>query len=300
MNIAITGASGFIGRRLLKVLGGAGHSLTVFSRHAGTNLPPSARLVVWDPAKGLPPREALEQIDAVVHLAGESVAQRWTPEAKRRIGESRVQGTRNLVQGLAAAGRRPAVLVCASAVGYYGSREDEVLTENSSPGRDFLAQVCMAWEKEATAAAELGIRVVCLRIGLVLAAHGGGLARMLPPFKAGVGGKLGSGVQWTSWIHLDDLAELARYAVEHPLDGPVNATAPNPVTNAEFTRTLARALHRPALFPVPAFALKILFGEMAEILLASQRAVPQAALGGGFAFRYPELAPALEQLLKPR
>ena len=298
MRIAITGASGLIGRRLLKDLAAAGHSLHVLSRHAGTNLPPGVRLSVWDATRGEPPADALRDVDAVVHLAGEPVAQRWTAHARQVIRESRVTGTRNLVEALARLPRKPEVLVCASAVGYYGDRGDEILNESSSPGTDYLARLCVDWEKEAQAAEASGIRVVRVRTGLVLDARGGALPRMLPPFRLGLGGKLGSGRHWMSWIHLEDLAALFQFALANPISGPVNGVAPNPVVNAGFTRALAAAVHRPAIFPVPAFALRLLFGEMSGILLASQRALPQAAERAGFRFRYPELAPALADVLK--
>jgi uncharacterized protein (TIGR01777 family) len=299
VRIAITGASGLIGRRLLKNLAAAGHSLHVLSRHAGTNLPPGVRLFVWDASRGEPPSESLQDVDAVMHLAGEPVAQRWTTHARQSIRESRVTGTRNLVQALAKLPKKPEVLVCASAVGYYGSRGDEILNESSSPGADYLAQLCVDWEKEAQSAETSGIRVVRVRTGLVLDARGGALPRMLPPFRLGLGGKLASGRHWMSWIHLDDLAALFQFALANPVSGPVNGVAPNPVINAGFTRALAAAVHRPAIFPVPAFALRLLFGEMSEILLSSQRALPQAAERAGFRFRYPELAPALADVLKP-
>ncbi len=299
MRIAITGASGLIGRRLLKNLAANGHSLHVLSRHAGTNLPPGVRLSVWDATRGEPPADALQDVDAVVHLAGEPVAQRWTAHARQAIRESRVTGTRNLVEALAKLPRKPQVLVCASATGYYGDRGDEILTESSLPGADTLAQLCVDWENEAQAAEASGIRVVRVRTGLVLDARGGALPRMLPPFRMGVGGKLGSGKHWMSWIHLEDLAALFQFALANPVSGPLNGVAPKPVTNAGFTRALAAAVHRPAIFPVPAFALRLLFGEMSEVLLASQRALPQAAERAGFRFRYPELAPALADVLKP-
>jgi uncharacterized protein (TIGR01777 family) len=297
VNITISGASGFIGRRLLKVLSGAGHNLRVLSRHSGTNLPNGVRLFVWDPAKGSPPQESLEDADAVIQLAGEPVAQRWSPEVKRRIRESRVEGTGRLVEALAALQRRPEVLVCASAVGYYGSRGDELLDESAPPGSGFLPEVCVAWEKEARAAAALGMRVALIRIGVVLDPRGGALARMLPPFRWGVGGRLGSGRQWMSWIHLADLVELFRFTMEKPISGVLNGVAPFPVPNREFTQELARAVHRPAWFPVPQFALKTLFGEMAEVLLASQRVTPRAAESAGFRFQFPQLGPALDDLV---
>jgi uncharacterized protein (TIGR01777 family) len=279
MNITISGASGFMGRHLMKSLAEAGHSPRALSRHA-------------------PPAESLREADAVIHLAGEPLAQRWTAEAKRRIRESRVAGTRNLVAALAALPRRPEALICASAIGYYGSRGDEVLTESSAPGSGFLPEVCVAWEREAQAAEALGMRVVRVRTGLVLAARGGALVRMLPPFRMGVGGRLGSGRQWISWIHLEDLTALFQFAVESQVRGPLNAVAPYAVTNSDFTRELARTLRRPAVFPVPGFALRLLFGEMADVLLASQRAAPAAAEAAGFRFRFPQLAAALESLLR--
>jgi len=300
MNISVTGGSGLVGRRLTKHLLDAGHSVHVLSRHAGTNLPPNVRLSVWDALKGQPPEDSLAGADAVVNLSGEPVAQRWTPETKARIRASRVDGTRRLVEALSTLSRRPTVLVSASAIGIYGARGDETLTESSPPGNGFLREVCMAWEQQADLAQALGMRVAKLRIGIVLAMHGGALAKMLPPFRAGLGGQVGSGRQWMSWIHLDDLAALIRYAIETPLAGVVNATAPGPVTNAEFTRTLAGALRRPALVPMPGFALKLMFGEMAEILLASQRVAPRAAEAAGFQFRYPDLDGALKHLLAAR
>jgi len=298
MNITITGASGFIGRRLLKVLGSAGHNLRVLSRHAGTNMPGGVRVSAWDAVKAAPARESLENADAVIHLAGEPVAQRWSPEVKQRIRQSRVEGTRRLVEGLSALSRRPAVLVSASAVGYYGSRGDELLDESSAAGGDFLSEVCVAWEREAQTAGALGMRVAIIRIGMVLDASGGALARMLLPFRMGVGGRLGSGRQWMSWIHLADLAEQFRFAVENPVAGVWNGVAPAPVTNLEFTRELAHALQRPAFLPVPAFGLKILFGEMAEVLLESQRVAPRAAQAAGFRFQFPQLSAALGDLLR--
>jgi hypothetical protein len=298
VKIAITGASGLIGRRLLKALGKEGHALDALTRHAGTNLPAGVRLSVWDPCTGEPPAEALREADAVIHLAGENVAQRWTAEAKRRIAESRVAGTRNLVRALAKLPRKPRVLLCASAVGYYGSRGDETLTETSAPGAGFLPDVCVAWEREAQAAESLGIRVARMRTGVALDPRGGALAKMLPAFRMGAGGILGDGRQWMSWIHLDDLAALYRFALENPIGGPVNAVAPQPATNADFTRELARALRRPAIFPVPSLALRLLFGEMSEVLLSSQRAVPQAAEAAGFRFHFPGLGGALTDLLK--
>lgn len=282
MNIAVTGATGFIGKRLVQALLVAGHSINALGRKQGVERS----------------TESLATADAIIHLAGEPVAQRWTPEVKQRIRSSRVDGTRYLVDALAKQSRRPQVLVCASAIGYYGSRGDEVLTETSSPGDDFLARVVVDWEEAAEKAEALGIRVVRLRFGVVLGADGGALAKMLPPFRLGLGGRLASGQQWMSWIHIDDIIGLIRFALEtSAIRGPMNATAPQTVTNAEFTKELATALHRPAILPVPSFALKLLFGEMAEVILGSQRVIPQAAQSAGFEFEYPELRPALARLL---
>ena len=278
MNIAVTGASGFIGRHLTERLRSESHTVRAVSVRT-------------------PPRpENFEGCAAVVHLAGEPVAQRWTAAARERIRASRVDGTRALVDALRA--RPPRVLVSASAVGYYGSRGDEVLKEDSPPGSDFLVGVVTRWEREALAAEEFGVRVVRLRTGMVLGPGGGALQRMLLPFRLGLGGRIGDGKQWMSWIHLDDLTALISFALATPaLSGAVNAGTPAPVTNAEFTRELARALHRPAIFPVPRFALKLLFGEMAEIVYASQRMVPDVALRAGFDFKFPEIGPALRNIL---
>jgi uncharacterized protein (TIGR01777 family) len=256
------------------------------------------KLSVWDATAGAPPAAGIQDADVVIHLAGESVAQRWTDDVKRRIRESRVQGTRSLVEALSRENGRPRALVCASAVGYYGSRGDDVLTEASTPGSGFLPEVCVAWEREAAAAEQFGVRVVRVRIGVALAKHGGALAKMMPPFRMGVGGRLGSGRQWMSWIHLDDVCEMFRFAAEQPIRGAINGVAPGAVSNADFTRSLASALHRPVIFPVPAFGLRVMFGEMSEMLLASQRVSPKGAEAAGFRFRYPELPLALADLLK--
>ena len=288
MKIAITGASGFIGRRLMKLLAARGHRLHVLSRHAGTNLPAGVQLSVWDPLLGPAPEDALLDADAVLHLAGEPVAQRWTAAAKQRIRDSRVVGTSHLVAALADCSPRPATLVCASAIGYYGSRGDELLSEDSAPGTGFLADVCVGWEREAAKAEALGMRVTRIRTGVVLDPRGGALKPMLAPFRFGLGGPLGGGRQWMSWIHASDLAEMFRFALENPAPPVLNGVAPGSVTNAEFTRALATALHRPAFLPVPKLALRMLFGEMADMLLASQRVAPVAA----------EAAEALGDLLR--
>ena len=298
MKITLTGGSGFIGRRLMNTLAASGHTVHILSRHAGTNLPPGVKLSVWDALKGEPPADALEGADAIIHLAGEPVAQKWSAGTKLKIRDSRVGGTARLIQALSTISQRPGVLVSASAIGIYGDRGDEILTEASKPGAGFLAELCREWEKEADMAESLGMRVAKVRIGIVLDRNGGALAKMLPAFRNFAGGRLASGRQWMSWIHLQDLCSLLKYAVESPLRGVLNGTAPNPVANAEFTKKLAATLHRPAVFPVPAMALKAIFGEMSEILITGQRVLPKAAQSAGFQFQYPELGPALSNLLK--
>jgi uncharacterized protein (TIGR01777 family) len=278
MNIAITGASGFIGRRATEFLSRHGHTVRAIS------------------LRSAPSPQQLAGCDAVVHLAGEPVAQRWTAAARRRILDSRVEGTRALVAAMR--GHAPNVMVSASGVGYYGNCGDRLLTEQCPQGDDFLGQVASAWEREAREAEKLGTRVVCLRIGTVLGPGGGALQKMLLPFRLGLGGRLGPGTQWMSWIHLQDLCGLIQFALpESTLRGVLNAVSPHPVTNADFTRALAHAVNKPAVLPVPAFALKLLFGQMSEVLLGSQRAVPEAAVNAGFEFRYPEIGAALIQIL---
>lgn len=298
MNITVTGATGFVGTRLTRALIDAGHTVHAVARKRPANLPESVRFSEWRSAEEEPPPESLAGADAVIHLAGEPVAQRWTPEVKKRIRNSRVDGTRHLVNALSTQSRRPGVLICASAIGIYGSRGDEILTERSTPGDDFLARVVIDWEKAAVLAEALGIRVVRLRLGVVLGKDGGALAKMLPPFRFGLGGRLASGRQWTSWIHIDDVIHLILFSLANAsVHSAVNATAPEPVSNAEFTKELAAAIHRPAIFPVPKLALKLLFGEMASVVLASQRVIPEAAKVAGFGFQYPKLGPALQRLL---
>jgi len=280
VNITVTGATGFIGRHLVQSLARDRHSVRALSRAA------------WDVLAGEPPAESLTGVDGVVHLAGSPVAQRWTPWAKKEIRASRVKGTHHLVTALSTMKQRPMVLVCASAIGIY----DEVLTEASPVGTGFLADVCREWESEADLAESLGVRVVKLRFGIALGRKGGALERMLPPFRAFMGGRLGTGNQWMSWIHIDDIVGLIRHALFCPLTGVVNATAPNPVRNSEFARELGAALHRPAIFPVPAAALKVVMGDMAGVLLASQRVLPEAAEAAGYGFAFPDLGPALRNL----
>jgi uncharacterized protein (TIGR01777 family) len=296
MFLTISGATGFIGRRLLSLYPPEQNSLVVLARK-NPRLTPLIHYGQWDPAVGQPSRELLERSEAVIHLAGEPVSQRWTPAVKTAIRDSRTLGTRHLVSAIGKLRHRPKTLVCASAVGIYGHRGDEVLAENAAPAAGFLPEVCTAWEAEADQAREHGLRVVKLRIGIVLGADGGALAAMAPLFRWGLGGVLGSGRQWMSWIHVDDLARMIQFAVENEaVSGVVNGVAPNPVTNAEFTRQLAGVLHRPAILPAPEFGVKLLYGEMAQILFASQRVQPAAAQAAGFVFRYPELRPALDAI----
>ena len=282
-----------MGRRLCRLLTKP-RILTRAPEHAPREFDQSA-CFRWNPSNELPPAEAFDECRAVFHLAGEPVAEgRWTKAKKASIRDSRVAGTKHLVEALGKLDRRPEVLVSASAVGIYGSRGDEVLTESAAPAEGFLADVCRAWEAEAQAAEALGIRVVTIRVGLVLGAQGGALARMLPLFKLCAGGRLGHGRQWMPWIHVDDLATLFRFCAESKsMSGSVNGTAPNPVTNRDFTRALAKAVGRPALFPAPAFALRLGLGEFAEVLLASQRVVPDRAQTAGFKFQRPTIEAAL-------
>ena len=299
MKIAITGATGFLGAAIARALASDGFEVCALGRRPAAV--PAIEFKEWDALRGEPPAGALAGATAVVHLAGEPVAQRWNEEVKRRIRDSRVAGTRNLVAGLARLDPRPEVLVSASAVGIYGSRGEETLTEDAPPGTGFLPEVCQAWEAEAQGASILGIRVVILRIGMVLGPGGGALKAMLMPFRLGLGGPLGSGRQWLPWIHIDDVVGLVRFAIRTPgLSGPVNATAPSPVRNRDFSRALGRALRRPAVLPVPEFAIRLLYGEMAEIVLASQRVLPRKALAAGYAFRRQDLDAALRDVLSTR
>jgi uncharacterized protein len=301
MNVVVTGATGFIGRRLVRLLLGRGHAVTAWTRdpeRAAIGLPARCAVERWQPGSCDPAR--LRGVDCVVHLAGENVASgRWTEERKREIRSSRIDGTRAIVGALGALpdDARPKALVCASAIGLYGDRGEELLDEGASPGTGFLADVCRDWEREAFAAEALGVRVVAVRIGVVLGAGGGALAAMLPLFRLGVGGRLGDGSEWMSWVHVDDVVDLFAFAVERAdVRGALNGVAPVPVRNREFTRALAKAVERPALLPVPAFALRIAAGEMSEVLLASQRVAPEATLRAGFAFTHPTLEEALASI----
>lgn len=301
MRVTVTGATGLVGPRLVAALRERGDDVTVLTRDRARAQAALAGVdaVEWaDPAAAPAPSAGLEGRDAVVHLAGEPVAQRWNAAAKARILESREAGTRNLVAGIRAASEPPGVLVSASGVGYYGPRGDEPLPESTGPGNDFLAGVCAAWEREALSAADSGTRVVVVRTGIVLARDGGALARMLPFFRMGVGGPVAGGRQYMPWIHLDDLVALYLAALDEPSwSGPVNAAAPEPVTNRVFSKVLGRVLERPAIAPVPGFAVRALYGEMAEIVSEGQRAVPARPLELGFRFRHAELEPALRDAL---
>ncbi len=298
MRIAVTGSTGLIGSALVEALQDGGESVVRLVRDKDAT---GRDEVYWSPSTAEIDAARLEGIDAAVHLAGENIMGRWTEEKKRRLYDSRVTGTRLLCEALAALEHPPRVLVSASAIGFYGDRGDEELTEQSAPGHSFLAEVCRAWEAATEPAEAAGIRVVHLRIGLVLARRGGALARMLPVFSKGFGGPIGNGKMYVSWIVLNDLVRAIGHciAMEH-LAGPVNGVAPEPVTNKRFTRGLARAVGRPAVLPAPAWALKLVLGQMAkELLLASARVHPVSLLDSGFVFGYPEVEPALERLVSP-
>lgn len=296
MNILVSGSTGLIGSALVPALGAAGHRVRRLVRGPSGGAGGDVR---WDPEAGVLDAGGLEGCDAVVHLAGENIAGRWTAAKKRRIRDSRVKGTGLLAQALARLGRPPRVLVCASAIGYYGDRGAEAMREDSPRGKGFLAEVCAEWEAAAAPAAQKGIRVVNLRFGVVLSPRGGALAKMLLPFRLGLGGTVGRGNQWMSWIAIDDAVGAILHALQsEALRGPANAVAPNPVTNRDFTRALGRAVRRPTIFPMPAFAARLAFGEMAEeLLLASTRVEPVKLLATRYAFRHPEVEGALRHLL---
>ncbi|HEY2398131.1 MAG TPA: TIGR01777 family oxidoreductase [Solirubrobacteraceae bacterium] len=305
--VTVTGASGLIGGVLVRMLRERGVEVTIVSRdpqRAQTALGaaggPGLQALAWNPTREPAPAEALRGRDAIVHLAGEQVAQRWSSGARRAIRESRVLGTRNLVDGLRALEpeARPRTLVSSSAIGYYGAHGDEPLDEETPPASDFLAQVCVAWEREASHAAELGTRTVQVRTGVVLDGGGGALAKMLPAFRLGVGGPIAGGRQYVSWVHVDDLAGMMISAIENDSwSGPVNGTAPEPVSNRAFSKALGRVLGRPALLPVPALGLRLLFGGMAGMVTTGARVVPAKALVLGYEFRHPALEPALRSAL---
>jgi hypothetical protein len=304
MRVTVTGASGLIGKALVAELHQQEAEITVLSRNPSrTQTSDGVQVMRWDPMSEPAPQAALSRADAVVHLAGENVAQRWTERAKQAILQSRVTGTRNLLAGLEAIdrseiGQRPRTLISGSAVGYYGPRGEEPLDEDAPPGSDFLSETCVAWEAEAQKAAALGMRVVLVRTGVVLNRDGGALKKMLPPFQLGVGGPVAGGEQYMSWIHRDDLVGMIVAALaDERWSGPINGTAPEPVTNREFSHALGRALHRPSLLPVPGFALGLLYGEMAEIVTTGARVMPAKPLVLGYDFRHPELEEALRSAL---
>ena len=310
LRVTVTGASGLVGHALVPVLQARGAEVTVLSRdpdRARSALDPGAAgppcVLAWDPMREPAPAEALAGRDSVLHLAGEPVAQRWSARAKRAIRDSRVIGTRNLVEGLRRAdrlgtGECPRTLISSSAIGYYGAHGEEPLDEETPPGSDFLAQVCVAWEQEASMASGLGMRVVQMRTGVVLDAGGGALGKMLPAFRLGVGGPVAGGRQYISWIHAEDLVEMMLAAREQESwIGPINATAPEPVPNRDFAKLLGRVLGRPAFMPVPALALELVYGRMAEIITTGARVVPAKPLVLGYEFRHPELEQALRSAI---
>jgi len=300
VKILITGATGFIGTALSERLKSSGHQIAVLTRSGPA---PSENRFAWNPDIGVLDIRALRDIDTVVHLAGENIgAKRWTPDYKRQIADSRIKSTALLVDSISRLDHRPCVLISASAIGYYGNRGDELLTETSGPGVGFLSELCREWEAAAQKATALGLRVVCLRTGMVLSRSGGTLERMLPMFKLGLGGTFGSGNQYWSWIALDDMVRAVEFAVLNDrLTGPVNIVSPNPVTNAGFTKTLAQLLHRPALFPVPAPILRLALGEMADnLILSSQRVEPKRLADEHFAFDCPTLESALAAAIQSR
>lgn len=298
MKIVITGATGFIGPTLIHEYNRAGNKVSVLTRSMMTTRTSSVSYVNWDAENPGDWEKEIEGADAVVNLTGESVAQKWNAEVKNKILESRVKATRAIVKAIEKAKKKPAVFINASAVGYYGDRDGETLDETAAKGNGFLAEVCSQWEAEAVKAEEWGVRTILLRIGIVLEKEGGALEKMLPPFQMFVGGPIGSGKQWMSWIHRDDLIHLISFLIEHKeACGIVNATAPNPVTNKEFAQSLGKTINRPAAMKVPGFVLKLKMGEMAkEMLLSGQKVLPKQAEKLGYQFTYPTLDEALKAI----
>ena len=302
MKLILTGGTGFIGHALRESLTQKGNEVVIFTRQASKENHPGirTRYVYWNPPEKGNWENELEGAGGIINLAGEPiVGKRWSRGQKQKILKSRVNAAQALVNALRQAKRKPLLLLNASAIGYYGPHGDETLTEKSSHGNGFLSETCVSWEAQALAAQALGIRVALIRTGIVLEKSGGALQKMLPPFQWGLGGPLGSGKQWMSWIHLADLVGIIHFILEKKeIQGPVNGTAPNPVTMKEFAQTLAKVLHRPAIFPVPEFVLKILLGEMSDVLLKGQRVLPKRALDAGYAFQFPKLEAALENILR--
>jgi uncharacterized protein (TIGR01777 family) len=295
MRILVSGASGPIGAALLGALKAQGATVTRLVRNSATG----NDQIVWDPSRPLSP-DTVSGFDAVIHLAGESIVGRWTDAKKRRILDSRSQGTGHLAEAVAKASQPPRVFISASAVGFYGNRGDEILSENSPSGKGFAAEICRQWEAATHPAAKAGIRTAQMRIGVVMSADGGALPEMLTPFRLGLGGRLGNGRQWWTWVSVRDVVGAIQHVLNHnSLSGPVNAVAPNPVTNAEFTRILASVLNRPAIFPIPAFAVRMIFGEMGEeLFLGSQRVEPTKLAASGYQFQHPDLKNALKEILQ--
>ena len=297
----ITGATGFIGKELIKRLNEKGHEIAALTRNseaARFRIPVHCEIITWDPESATLPPSTLKGVDAVINLAGEGIADgRWSPERKRKITQTRVLSTRRLIDAITYMDKKPQVFVSASAIGFYGNQRDEFLDERSLKGHGFLSDVCQHWEDEILKAKDLGIRTAVCRIGMVLGHDGGALDKILPPFKLGAGGKLGSGSQWMSWIHINDLADMMIYAIENPsIDGIYNAISPNPVLNKEFTKVLGQVLKRPTLFPVPNFVLKTVLGELSDLLLGSQKVNAQKIIDTGFEFKYPKLEEALREV----
>lgn len=295
LNILVSGASGPIGSALVSALTTAGHRVSRLVRRP----PAGPGEVQWNPMQAVPP-EKVSGYDAVVHLSGESIASHWDQKKRQAIRDSRIISTRHVAQALAQCAAKPRVLITASAIGYYGNRGQEMLTENSTPGYNFLGMVCREWEKATEPAKEAGIRTVQLRIGIMLSLAGGALKQMVKPFRFGLGGIIGNGKQYWSWVAIEDVVGAMQHALTHEgLSGPVNVVSPNPVTNIEFTRAIAQVVRRPALFPLPPFAVRLFFGQMGEeLMLASARVLPTKLEASGYKFRYPELKPALVDILR--
>lgn len=298
--VLVSGVSGPIGAALVPTLKASGAHITRLTRPGRAQAQPDEESIPWDPAEPIA-ADALSGFDAAIHLAGESIVGRWSEDKKKKIRDSRVVGTRNVALALAQAKDKPNIFICSSAIGYYGDRGDELLNEESAPGVGFLPEVCREWEAATRPAADAGIQTVQIRTGVVLSSRGGALGKMLTPFKMGVGGKVGSGKQWMSWIDVEDMVGAIHHILKSDfLRGPVNMVAPKPVTNEEFTKTLASVLSRPAILPMPAFAVKLLFGEMGEtVLLGSQRVEPGQLISSGYPFRFRTLRASLENILRP-